>query len=119
VTSRRGEAGAGEGIEPAPQIPHPLGVDPRRHSRRSTLPLQAVHAVVGLQAGGFEFDSTSELVHRCRGSNIAELIDPLEQFLALARFELLRGAGHGVDVIGGDRPVLQGLGQLRSRRQCR
>ena len=83
------------------------------------MPFQAVHAVVGLQAGGFEFHTTPELVHRCRGSNIAELIDPLEQLLALARIELLGRAGDGIDVVGGDRPVLQGLGQLRSLSQRR
>ena len=103
------------GIEPAPQIPHPSASTQDRHSRAAPLPLQAIHAVVGLQAGGFEFDSARELVDRRRRRDIDQLDRPARTAPCVGRLELLRGAGDGVDVIGGDRTVLQRLGQLRCR----
>lgn len=67
----------GDRIEPAPQVPHPLGIDPRRQSRRPPLPFQLLQSVITLHTARLVTDSTTPRLHRRRHGEGAQSIAPV------------------------------------------
>jgi hypothetical protein len=78
----------------------------RCRSRRST-PSSALEPL------GFEIEPPGELFDRARLGDVGQVIGAIDEFATCGSVESLRGTGDRVDVIGGDRTVGQGVGQLR------
>jgi hypothetical protein len=112
VDARR-DADAGDGVELGRQVPHAFGIHPRPCAHVATLPGEAVHAVIVLQAFALHIQPAGELLDRARSGDIGEGVGPRHQLGLLGTVELLGCSGDGVDMIRGDRPVIQRIGQLR------
>jgi hypothetical protein len=113
------DADAGDGVELGGQVPHSFGIHPRPGSHVAALAGEAVHAVVVLQAFAFHIQPAGELLDGARSGDIGQRVGTRDQLGLFGTVELLGCSGDGVDMIRGDRPIIQRLGELRRLAQGR
>jgi hypothetical protein len=115
----RCDADAGDGVELGGQVPHPFGIHPRPGAHVAALPGEAVHAVIVLQAFAFHIQPAGELLDGARSGDISQRVGTRDQLGLFGTVELLGGSGDGVDMIGGDRTVIQRVSELGGLAQGR
>jgi hypothetical protein len=108
------DADAGDGVELGGQVPHPFGIHPRPCPYVAALAGEAVHAVVVLQAFAFHIQPAGELLDGARSGDIGQRVGTRDQLGLFGTVELLGGSGDGVDMIRGDRPIIERVRELRS-----
>jgi hypothetical protein len=114
------QAQAGEGVEPAHDAPHAVGVGPTTNPRRPLLAFEPCRAVVVAQPTCLLLQPPAELRGGGGGCHAHQLVGPRQELVALLALEPFSHLRDYVDMAGRHRAIVERRGERRCRpERCR